>query len=144
MTGIWPFVPSNAPTSLAHAKGSYLYLQNGKKILDAAGGAVVANVGHGRREVADAIHAATLNATYVVPPWLTPEREALVHELREHWLPEHLPCVHLCSGGSEGNDGGGAARVDHRARELEKLEALGADELPNKGSAGGVKEVRRG
>ncbi|RPG33127.1 MAG: aspartate aminotransferase family protein [Gammaproteobacteria bacterium TMED92] len=104
MTGIWPFVPSNAPTSLAHAKGSYLYLQNGKKILDAAGGAVVANVGHGRREVADAIHAATLNATYVVPPWLTPEREALVHELREHWLPEHLPCVHLCSGGSEGNE----------------------------------------
>ena len=68
MSGIWPFVASNAPTALSHAQGAYLYLQNGKKILDAAGGAVVANIGHGRRQVADAIHAATLNATYVVPP----------------------------------------------------------------------------
>ena len=104
MSGIWPFVASNAPTALSHAQGAYLYLQNGKKILDAAGGAVVANIGHGRRQVADAIHAATLNATYVVPPWLTPERQALVEELREHWLPDHLPCVHLCSGGSEANE----------------------------------------
>ena len=104
MSGIWPFVASNAPTALSYAQGAYLYLQNGKKILDAAGGAVVANIGHGRRQVADAIHAATLNATYVVPPWLTPERQALVEELREHWLPDHLPCVHLCSGGSEANE----------------------------------------
>lgn len=104
MTGIWPFVPSASPISLSHAQGAYLYLQNGDKILDAAGGAVVASIGHGRREVADAIHAATLNATYVVPPWLTPEREALVHELRDHWLPDHLPSVHLCSGGSEANE----------------------------------------
>ena len=52
---------------------------------------MVTNVGHGRSEVADAIHAATLNATYVVPPWLTPEREALLEELRNYWLPQHLP-----------------------------------------------------
>ena len=37
MTGIWPFQASNAPTTLSHAEGAYLYLQNDKKILDAAG-----------------------------------------------------------------------------------------------------------
>jgi adenosylmethionine-8-amino-7-oxononanoate aminotransferase len=115
MSGIWPFVASDAPTALSHAKGAYLYLQNGKKILDAAGGAVVANIGHGRQQVADAIHAATLNATYVVPPWLTPERQALVEELRGHWLPQHLPCVHLCSGGSEANESAIKIAVQYQA-----------------------------
>ena len=71
MVETWPFMASSATPKLSRAEGAYLYLQGDKKILDAAGGAGVANIGHGRREVADAIHAATLNATYVVPPWLT-------------------------------------------------------------------------
>ena len=115
MTGIWPFIPSNSPISLSHAEGAYLHLKDGKKILDAAGGAVVTNIGHGRSEVADAIHAATLNATYVVPPWLTPEREALLEELRNYWLPQHLPCVHLCSGGSEANESAIKIAVQYQA-----------------------------
>ena len=56
MTGIWPFVPANSPISLSHAEGAYLHLKDGSRILDAAGGAVVTNIGHGRSEVADAIH----------------------------------------------------------------------------------------
>lgn len=100
----WPFLPGKLATSLSHAEGAYLYLDDGRKVLDAAGGAIVTNIGHGRREVADAIHAAVMNATYVVPPWLTPEREALVDELTAHWLPPHLSRVHLCSGGSEANE----------------------------------------
>ena len=115
MTGIWPFVPANSPISLSHSKGAYLHLKDGSKILDAAGGAVVTNIGHGRREVADAIHAATLNSTYVVPPWLTPEREALMEELRSYWLPQHLPCVHLCSGGSEANESAIKIAVQYQA-----------------------------
>lgn len=101
---IWPFLPAANPLELDHAEGAYLYLKDGSKILDAAGGAIVTNVGHGRRAVADAIADAIMNATYVVPPWLTPEREALVHELQQHWLPPHLTRVHLTSGGSEGNE----------------------------------------
>ena len=120
LTGIkhvetWPFMASSATPKLSRAEGAYLYLQGDKKILDAAGGAVVANIGHGRREVADAIHAATLNATYVVPPWLTPERQGLLEELRDHWLPEHLPCVHLCSGGSEANESAIKIAVQYQA-----------------------------
>ena len=70
-SSIWPFLPAKNSTSLSHASGAYLYMDNGDKILDAAGGAIVANIGHGRKEVADAIHAATMNCTYAVPPWLT-------------------------------------------------------------------------
>lgn len=112
---IWPFLAGKSLTSLSHARGSYLYLKNGSKILDAAGGAIVTNIGHGRLEVADAIHQAIMNATYVVPPWLTPEREALVHELREHWLPPHLSRVHLTSGGSEGNESAIKIAVQYHA-----------------------------
>ena len=100
----WPFLPAHTPIEISHAEGAYLYQKNGKKILDAAGGAVVANIGHGRVEVADAVRSALLNASYVIPPWLTPEREELIKELTSHWLPKHLNRIHLASGGSEANE----------------------------------------
>ena len=112
---IWPFLPARQLTSLAYAKGSYLYMRDGSKILDAAGGAIVTNIGHGRKEVADAIHSAVMNSGYVVPPWLTPEREALVNELREHWLPPHLTRVHLTCGGSEGNEAAIKMAIQYQA-----------------------------
>jgi len=100
----WPFLPAKNPIEISHAKGAYLYTKDGSKILDAAGGAVVANIGHGRPEVADAVRDALLNASYVIPPWMTPEREALINELTTHWLPPHLNRIHLASGGSEANE----------------------------------------
>lgn len=97
----WPFLPALRAVSVSHSDGAWLYLKDGSKVLDAAGGAIVVNIGHGRQDVADAIAAAVNNCTYAVPPWLTPEREALVTELRNHWLPPHLTRIHLASGGSE-------------------------------------------
>ncbi len=115
MTTSWPFIASANPLEIDHAKGAYLYTRNGEKILDAAGGAIVVNVGHGREEVADAVREAAANSSYAVPPWITPEREALLNELREHWLPAHLPCVHLVSGGSEGNESAIKMAVQYHA-----------------------------
>ena len=43
-----------SPMQIARAEGAYLYTDDGRRILDAAGGAIVANVGHGRREVGEA------------------------------------------------------------------------------------------
>ncbi len=111
----WPFLTGKSVTSLSRAEGAYLYLDDGKKILDAAGGAIVANIGHGRRDVADVIHAAILNCTYAVPPWLTPERQSLVEELTGHWLPGHLSRIHLASGGSEGNESAIKIAVQYQA-----------------------------
>lgn len=50
---------------VSHGDGVYLYDDTGKRYLDAAGGAYVASVGHGNREVADAIHRQLLRVAYV-------------------------------------------------------------------------------
>lgn len=97
----WPFVSANA-LRIVGGEGAWLIADDGRRILDAAGGAIVSNVGHGRREVVDAMVDGGATASYVVPIWRTPEREALVSRLREHWLPKNLHHIHLTSGGSEG------------------------------------------
>lgn len=102
---IWPFIPSGrGPLEIERAEGSWLIAPGGRRILDAAGGAIVASLGHGRSEVAEAVARALRNASYVVPPFLTPERERLVRRLRERWLPAALTRVYLASGGSEAMD----------------------------------------
>ena len=100
----WPFLPKDAGLEIVRTEGAYLYTSQGFKILDAASGAIVNNIGYGREEVAEAIKEAALNNTYVLPPFLTPEREELLDELRNHWLPSHLTRIHLSSGGSEANE----------------------------------------
>ena len=99
----WPFAfKAMAPTRVVEADGAELVLEDGRRILDAAGGAIVANIGHGRREVADAMRDAVLRCSYAVPPWLTPERERLLDRLATDWLPPHLTRTHLTCSGSEG------------------------------------------
>ena len=99
----WPFAfKAMQPTRVVAAEGVELVLEDGRRVLDAAGGAIVANVGHGRREVADAMHDALLRCSYAVPPWLTPERERLLDRLDTDWLPANLTRVHLTCSGSEG------------------------------------------
>ena len=50
----WPFLQSTRDIHVTGAEGAYLFTKNGP-LLDAAGGAIVVNVGHGRQEVADAV-----------------------------------------------------------------------------------------
>ena len=97
----WPFIPNGDNTEIVRTKGAYLERPNGTQILDAAGGAIVANIGHGRTRVAKAVAEATLNCTFVVPPWITPQRQELVERLQTDWLPEELSRIHLTCGGSE-------------------------------------------
>jgi len=111
----WPFLPKDAGLNIVKTEGAYLYTPEGKKILDAASGAIVNNVGYGREEVAEAIKEASLNNTYVLPPFLTPEREELLDELRNHWLPSHLTRIHLSSGGSEANESAVKLAIQYQA-----------------------------
>jgi len=99
----WAFIPSPATPALKieRAEGAYLYTPEGFPILDAAGGAIVSNVGHGRAEVAEAMAQAMTRESYVVPPFSTPSRLALVNRLREDWLPESLSYAYFGSGGSD-------------------------------------------
>ena len=104
MTVTWPFATfaSMPPVRIERAKGAYLYDANGREILDAAGGAIAVNVGHGRLEVANAMRDAAVECSYAVPPWLTPQRERLIERLLGDWLPSGLTRVHLTASGSEG------------------------------------------
>ncbi len=96
----WPFIPAAMP-EIVSTDDVYLVDASGRRILDAAGGAIVTNIGHGRERVVAKVAEATRETTYVVPPWLTPSRRALVEALESHWLPPELPHIHLTSGGSE-------------------------------------------
>ena len=104
MTVTWPFATfaSMPPVRIERAKGAYLYDASGREILDAAGGAIAVNVGHGRLEVANAMRDAAVQCSYAVPPWLTPQRERLIERLLADWLPPGLTRVHLTASGSEG------------------------------------------
>ena len=103
---LYPFIarPGAPPIIIGRTEGMYLITPDGRKILDAAGGAIVANIGHGRREVAEAYARALSDATYVVPPFATESRVRLVERLRERWLPDGLTRAVFTSGGSESMD----------------------------------------
>ena len=101
----YPFLAQgNAPLEVAATEGCYLITPDGRRILDAAGGAIVSNIGHGRREVAEAYAHAAAQTDYVVPPFATPARAELVHRMRTRWLPGDINRVLFASGGSEAMD----------------------------------------
>jgi adenosylmethionine-8-amino-7-oxononanoate aminotransferase len=92
------------PLAISRAEGCFLFSADGRRILDAAGGAIVVNIGHGREEVAEVARRALLDATYVVPPFVTESRARLVSRLRKSWLPERLSRMVFTSGGSDAVD----------------------------------------
>jgi adenosylmethionine-8-amino-7-oxononanoate aminotransferase len=96
--------------------GVWLHTADGRSILDGAAGALVCNVGHGRRDVAEAIAQAVGTVDYVLPTWTTPNRLALVDAVVERWLPEGHHHAFFASGGSEANDSAiRLARLHHLA-----------------------------
>jgi adenosylmethionine-8-amino-7-oxononanoate aminotransferase len=101
----YPFLPGlGAGLPVARTEGAWLILPDGRRILDAAGGAIVASIGHGNEEVAAAAARALTEASYVVPPFVTEHRVRLVERLRASWLPAGIERCALASGGSEAID----------------------------------------
>jgi adenosylmethionine-8-amino-7-oxononanoate aminotransferase len=114
---------------IVRASGSILYTDTGGEIIDGASGALVTNVGHGRREVADAVHAAMMSVDYVIPVWTTPNRHALIDELVDHWLPDGFTHAFFAAGGSEANDSAiRLARMHHLATgQSQRWKVIGRD-----------------
>ncbi len=103
-TDRYAFLPGAPPSpTIVGGDGVHLITADGRRILDAAAGAIVGNIGWGRTEVAEAA-AAAMPMGYVVPLWPTPARLALHDELVDHWLPEGMSHVFFTSGGSESTD----------------------------------------
>ena len=98
------FTAQAAGPTVVRGEGVWLYTADGRAILDGAGGALVCNVGHGRAEVATAVHHALTTTDYVLPTWNTPNRQALIDTLVDSWLPARHNHAFFACGGSEGND----------------------------------------
>lgn len=113
--GLWPFLPGRQTLRIVAARDATLYCDDGRELLDLAGGAIAVNIGHGRHEVAAAMATEAEALTYVVPPWSTPSRERLVARLRQHWLPPALSRAYFASGGSEANETALKVAVQHFA-----------------------------
>ncbi len=83
------------------AHGSTIRSADGREYLDAAGGAIVVNVGHGRREIAEVMADQVGRLAYAHGSAFTTEPlEAYAREVARH-LPVDDPAIYPVSGGSE-------------------------------------------
>jgi adenosylmethionine-8-amino-7-oxononanoate aminotransferase len=89
------------PPVAVRAKGSTIWDADGRAYLDAAGGAIVVNVGHGRRSVAEAMAAQASRVAFAHGSTFTNEAlEAYAAKVGPH-LPLDDPAIYPVSGGSE-------------------------------------------
>ncbi len=96
-------LPSVPPILITKTEGVYLHDSFGRKIIDASGGPMAVNIGHGRKEVAEAAARVLGEVSYVLPVFASEARINLVKRIKK-FLPEKLHNVYFCSGGSEANE----------------------------------------
>ena len=90
-----------APPVAVRAEGSTIWDSDGRAYLDAAGGAIVVGVGHGRRSVADVMADQAARLSYAHGSVFTTETtEAYAAAIGPH-LPVDDPRLYPVSGGSE-------------------------------------------
>ena len=89
------------PLVAVRAEGSTIWDAGGRSYLDAAGGAVVVGIGHGRGSVAEAMADQAGRLAYAHGGTFTTEAlEAYAVEIGRH-LPQDDPAIYPVSGGSE-------------------------------------------
>ncbi len=105
------------PPVAVRAEGSTIWAADGRAYLDAAGGAIVVNVGHGRREIAAAMAEQAGRVAYAHGSAFTSEAlERYAVEVGPH-LPLDDPAIYPVSGGSEAIESAlKLARAYHLAR----------------------------
>lgn len=83
------------------AGGLWVEDDRGNRYLDACGGAAVTNVGHGRREIAEALHQQVLQYDYIHPTaFVSPVVEELAAALARH-APVGIERFYFLSSGGE-------------------------------------------
>ncbi len=83
------------------AEGLWIEDDSGKRYLNASGGAAVTNVGHGRREIAEALHQQVLQHDYIHPTaFVSPVVEELAAALARR-APTGIERFYFLSGGGE-------------------------------------------
>lgn len=86
---------------ISYGQGPYLYDTQGKQYLDASGGAAVVNVGHGNKEIAEALSHQALKVGYVSGMHFSHDQaEKLALQISE-FIPFSGAKVYFLSSGSE-------------------------------------------
>jgi adenosylmethionine-8-amino-7-oxononanoate aminotransferase len=100
--GDWSYVFSHHAftPALERAEGIYLYDKEGNRYIDASGGPIAQNIGHGDRRVIEAIARQAEKFTYCHPVLSNPLRAELCARLAR-LAPGDLNTSYLVSGGSE-------------------------------------------
>lgn len=94
-----------APQTVVKAEGLYLYMQDGKPVLDACGGAAVVSVGHGNKEVIELVKNQLCTVPYVsASGYTTPVAEEFSNSLLKNYK-DRVSKVYFCNSGSEANEG---------------------------------------
>ncbi|ELB87489.1 aminotransferase class III [Rhodococcus wratislaviensis IFP 2016] len=104
---VHPHLPLSAKdrTIFVRGKGCTLWDTSGREYLDATGGLWLAQIGHGRDEVADVAAVQMRNLEYFTSFWDFSNDRAIELAARLAKLsPEGLDYAYFTSGGSEGND----------------------------------------
>lgn len=100
-SNIFPRKLSGTLPQAVKAEGMYIYGPNGKRYLDASGGPVLVNVGHGRQEIADAVRNQILKCDYVHGTMFqTSVVEELAGKLAQY-TPKGIDRFYFLSGGGE-------------------------------------------
>ena len=84
------------PLHIKKAKGVYLYDDKGKKHIDFSSQLVNVNVGHGRKEVTEAVRKQMEKLSYVSPPFTTDSRGLLGKKIADI-TPGKLNKTFFCS-----------------------------------------------
>ena len=92
---------SREPVVIDRAEGVYLYDEDGRAYLDAAAGAAVASVGHGRTELADVLREQAARVAYAHPGAFITRPTIELAEKMIARAPEGFSRVFFTSGGSE-------------------------------------------
>jgi len=91
------------PTAV-RGEGVFIYDEHGNRYLDGCSGALVANLGHGREDIARAIAAQAARLAYVHGGAFTSEPAETLARMLAELAPADLDRVFLVSGGSEATE----------------------------------------
>lgn len=116
-----PFTPNrdfkDAPRLVVKSKGVELWDHNGNRVLDGASGLFCVAAGHGRTEIAEAVHKALLENDYTAPFNLGQPTSFEFARMVAALTPEEINYVFFANSGSEAVDTSlKIAMAYHRAR----------------------------
>ena len=95
----------DAPLPMAKsAHGIFIEGENQKRYMDASGGAVVVNAGHGREKIAKAIYDQILSHDYIHPTMFTTQSVEMLATRLAKKAPGDINRFYFFSGGSEANE----------------------------------------